>query len=35
MTDITFKQLKKWAKADASAFPQYKLAVMASATTPD
>ena len=33
MTDITFKQLKKWAKADASAFPQYKLAVLGDCAT--
>lgn len=33
MTEITFKQLKKLAKADISQFPQYKLAVMGDCAT--
>lgn len=33
MTEITFKQLKKLAKADLSQLPQYKLAVMGDCAT--
>ena len=33
MTQITFKQLKKLSKADASALPQYKIAVMGDCAT--
>ena len=33
MTDITFKELKKLAKADLSALPQYKLALMGDCAT--
>lgn len=33
MTEITFKQLKKLAKADISQLPQYKLAVMGDCAT--
>lgn len=33
MTDITFKQLKKFSKADDSLLPQYKLAVMGDCAT--
>ena len=33
MTDLTFKQLKKFAKADTSLLPQYKLAVMGDCAT--
>lgn len=33
MTEITFKQLKKLSKADASVLPQYKLAVMGDCAT--
>ncbi len=33
MTNLTFKQLKKQAKADISAFPQYKLAILGDCAT--
>ena len=33
MTEITFKQLKKYAKTDISQLPQYKLAVMGDCAT--
>lgn len=33
MTELTFKQLKKYSKADISALPQYKLAVMGDCAT--
>lgn len=33
MTEITFQQLKKLSKTDASAFPQYKLAILGDCAT--
>ena len=33
MTDITFKQLKKWAKADSTSLPQYSLAILGDCAT--
>ena len=33
MTEITFKQLKKYAKTDISQLPQYKLAIMGDCAT--
>ncbi len=33
MADITFKQLKKLARAETSAFPQYKLAILGDCAT--
>lgn len=33
MTNITFKQLKKWAKADTTSLPQYRLAILGDCAT--